>query len=168
MSEWKDVPGFPLYEASNHGAIRKKETKQELRQWVSDQGYMKCRTSKPRMVVSSHRMVASTFLDKPLGCDVVNHIDGDRKNNNIANLEWCTQKHNLSEARKIGKMYSHPKGKRSPNAKIPIETANAIRHAYASGGLSWSDLAAAFKCSKRTIGNILKMKYYQIICEAQA
>lgn len=42
-----------------------------------------------------HRIVAETFLPNPNNYPVVNHIDGNILNNDIDNLEWCTQSHNL-------------------------------------------------------------------------
>lgn len=42
-----------------------------------------------------HRLVASAFLEKPAGCNIVNHIDLNTKNNNASNLEWVTQKKNV-------------------------------------------------------------------------
>ena len=47
-----------------------------------------------------HRLVATLFVpnSNPIQYNVVNHIDGDRHNNNFTNLEWCTQKQNLFAA----------------------------------------------------------------------
>ena len=43
---------------------------------------------------SVHRIVAEAFIEKPEGCDVVNHKDRNTLNNNAKNLEWCNQQHN--------------------------------------------------------------------------
>ena len=43
---------------------------------------------------SVHRLVATAFLDKPEGCDHVNHKDHNTMNNRAENLEWCTQQYN--------------------------------------------------------------------------
>jgi hypothetical protein len=43
-----------------------------------------------------HRLVADHFLEKPLGKNFVNHIDYDKSNNSVSNLEWCTQQENTA------------------------------------------------------------------------
>lgn len=49
-----------------------------------------------------HRLVAETFVENPYNYDIVNHIDGNKRNNNYQNLEWCTLSHNQRHAIKLG------------------------------------------------------------------
>lgn len=56
-----------------------------------------------------HRMVAETFIHNPDGLEVVNHKDGDKTNNHISNLEWCTMQHNLQHAYDTGLNKGKPK-----------------------------------------------------------
>jgi len=49
-----------------------------------------------------HRLVATCFLENTDNLPVVNHKDGDKKNNNVLNLEWCTSSHNSQEAVRLG------------------------------------------------------------------
>jgi hypothetical protein len=51
-----------------------------------------------------HRLVAETFIKKPSGYDNVNHKDFDTYNNNVYNLEWCTQKYNVNYSFDNGRM----------------------------------------------------------------
>jgi len=52
---------------------------------------------------SVHRLVAKAFIDNPDGLPEVNHIDEDRTNNNVDNLEWCTKQYNIeySKAKRV-------------------------------------------------------------------
>lgn len=104
MELWLDVPGFSNYEVSCRGRVRNKTTVKILK--PNDvRGYQRvvlCDENghHPKSV---HRLVADAFYD---GDDhdqlEVNHIDGDKSNNFIANLEWCTSSENRLHAFKTG------------------------------------------------------------------
>lgn len=49
-----------------------------------------------------HRIIAEAFIPNPNNYPYINHIDGNKQNNNISNLEWCTCQHNVREAYRIG------------------------------------------------------------------
>lgn len=66
---------------------------------------------------SRHRLVAKYFLPNPDNLPVVNHKDGNRHNNTVENLEWCTQHENLEHAVKIGLMPSQCKIRRKVTVK---------------------------------------------------
>lgn len=69
-------------------------------------GYCRVKLSKPifgRFLV--HRIVAETFIPNPNNLSIINHIDNNPSNNNINNLEWCTQSTNLLHAQKQGRLY---------------------------------------------------------------
>lgn len=63
-----------------------------------------------------HRLVAETFIPNPNNYKVINHIDCDKTNNNVNNLEWCTQKHNIIESFK-NELQKAPIGKDSNCSK---------------------------------------------------
>lgn len=63
-----------------------------------------------------HRLVAETFIDNPNNYSIINHKDCNKTNNNINNLEWCTQKHNVRESFRNG-LQKAPKGKESTSSK---------------------------------------------------
>ena len=54
-----------------------------------------------RRVISVHRLVALSYIPNPLSLPEVNHIDGNRSNNNVDNLEWCTHSENIKHSYKL-------------------------------------------------------------------
>lgn len=66
--------------------------------------YMRVESTGKRKDFYVHRLVAIYFIDNPDGKRVVNHIDCDRTNNNVENLEWCTTKENITHAMTYGSL----------------------------------------------------------------
>ena len=56
--------------------------------------------NKKRKTYRVHRLIAKTFIENPQNKKEVNHIDGNKSNNCISNLEWCTRKENLQQSYK--------------------------------------------------------------------
>lgn len=74
-----------------------------------------------------HRMVATAFCDNPNGYNEVNHIDGNKSNNQAINLEWCTKSYNGKHAYKLGLHTVHGcYGQKKPVAQIEITTNKII------------------------------------------
>lgn len=100
MKIWKDVIGFEdLFMVSSCGSIYSKRTKRELKQFLHKNGYYQCVTKVggrcgKNICLKIHQQVAKSFVDGQFEGAVVNHIDGDKTNNNFCNLEWCTPKEN--------------------------------------------------------------------------
>ena len=86
------------YEASLDGHIRNKNTKRILREFVGKDGYLRTQfDGKSRTV---HRVIALAFIPKIEGKDFINHKDGNKQNNSVDNLEWCTRSENMKHAYK--------------------------------------------------------------------
>ena len=99
MEEWKDVPGYEwLYKASNLGNIKSLYFwKERIIKSCSDwRGYLHLLLvkNKIRKDFKEHRLICLTFLDNPDNKKEVNHKDGNRLNNRLENLEWCTRSEN--------------------------------------------------------------------------
>jgi hypothetical protein len=160
VEEWRPVPGWETrYEVSSIGQVRK-VTGGAVGLFLSDRGYLIARLSGPRAQKLAHRLVALAFIPPVPGKPDVNHIDNNRANNVVANLEWCTHAENLSHMARQGRRRGWPKGVRSPAAKLSDGTVRAIRTDRAAGA-SYSALAERHGTSKRTIGRILNGKDYR-------
>ena len=103
MEVWKPIKSYPNYEVSSVGAIRNTKTGKILKVATNNCGYqLVCLSNKNKKQTGYiHRLVAETFIDTNLDTrtSVVNHIDGDRNNNTIDNLEWATYSENAYHGR---------------------------------------------------------------------
>lgn len=106
---WKDIKGFEgLYQVSNYGNVRSlKYRSWDLRKPHPDKdGYptifLHINNTRYRRFI--HRIVAESFIDNPNHLPCVNHIDGNKSNNHVTNLEWVTHKENTIHAVKTGLM----------------------------------------------------------------
>ena len=101
MNNWYPIKGWEgLYEINKNGEVRNAKNKNTIVGDINNCGYY--RVSLYNQGQSKkyfrHRLVAEHFLDKPEGKDFVNHIDGDKSNNNLENLEWVSQSENEKHA----------------------------------------------------------------------
>ncbi len=99
MEIWKDIPGYKgLYQVSNLGSVKRlnKNNEKILKNRIRD-GYFAVSLSKNgiRKDGKISRMVAIAFVDNPFNYNIVNHIDGNKQNNNYENLEWVSNRENI-------------------------------------------------------------------------
>lgn len=105
---------------------------------------------------SIHRLVAKTFIPNPENLEQVNHIDGNKDNNCVENLEWVTNKYNIQHSIKIGlrdKMRENAFGEGSNLNKYPEELIRRIPEAINKTG-SYSKAAELLGISKTLITEI--------------
>lgn len=107
---WKDIRGYEgLYQVSDLGRVRRGNKLLHLN--TNTYGYKHitlCKNNVPKTVVV-HKLVADAFIENPQSKPQINHKDGNKENNTVANLEWVTQGDNnrhaiktkLRKARKI-------------------------------------------------------------------
>ena len=104
IEEWKDVVGFDDYfKISNFGNVYSKRTNRILSTTITKRGYVTLSTkiggrSGKSYNFRIHRLVAEAFIDNPEMYKQVNHIDCNKTNNNVSNLEWCSQEQNTEHA----------------------------------------------------------------------
>lgn len=114
--QWKVIEGFEgYYEISNRGRIRSidrvcnthsSEAGRRIKGQIitptdNGNGYLivHLKRNGKRSSRYIHRLVAEAFLERRTGCNVVDHIDYNKKNNAVENLRWCTQKENICRSR---------------------------------------------------------------------
>ena len=108
IEEWKDIKGYEgLYQVSNLGRVKslKFDKERVLKQFPNKHGYLLvslCKTGKQKSF-AVHRLVALQFIPKVENKPEVNHVDEDKTNNMVSNLEWCTRKENVNHGTRTEK-----------------------------------------------------------------
>ena len=102
MEYWKPIKGHPNYEVSNLGNVRSLNWHNErivknLYLKRHNKGYLQVELTdgKTKRMYLVHRLVAQAFLPNPNRLPQVNHIDENKANNSVSNLEWCTGSQNM-------------------------------------------------------------------------
>lgn len=126
MEKWRQIDGHPKHEVSDLGNIRNKKTGRIMKQFVNSRGY------KVLMIDGAaervHRLVAKAFIPTEDYSLDVNHIDGNKTNNTIKNLEWCTRSDNIRHAFKNGLSQSNlnDSSRRLGNNVMKEKTSRAV------------------------------------------
>lgn len=96
VEQWKLVEGTEDYWVSDFGRLKKGRKLKKLHK--NPEGYMMCYIERKKCKL--HRLVATAFVDNPdpVNKNVVDHIDGDKTNNNATNLRWVTIRENVQAA----------------------------------------------------------------------
>jgi hypothetical protein len=95
---------FDYYDVYESGIVVRKDTGRVIKQYKNDNGYFKVQLSigGRRRKMRVHRMVCMKYLANPMGHAYVNHKDGDKSNNHVGNLEWCSASENMNHAIRTG------------------------------------------------------------------
>jgi hypothetical protein len=95
MEEWRTIKEYEIYEVSNCGRVRNKNTSKVMKNTIKSGYYHVCLVkNKNRKIFKIHRLVAETFIHNLENKPEVNHKDKNKINNNKDNLEWMTRKEN--------------------------------------------------------------------------
>lgn len=170
---WKDIEGYEgLYQVSNVGSIYSVRYKRFRKSKTDKYGYSVVGLNKDGNIrwFFVHRLVASAFIQNPRNLPVVNHLDGNKQNNCMDNLEWCDHSANVKHAYKSGLIPSNTKGQQKViqnlvelNAKLSKEIAQRIRNEYKEGvrGCGFKSLAKKYGVCNTTIKSIIKNRTYK-------
>lgn len=147
------------YSVSEDGHIINHATGRILHEYVGKDGYVRTQFDGKTKLV--HRVVASAFIEKPQGKDFVNHKDGNKNNNSVDNLEWCTRSENMSHAYAM-KLKTKMNGTKNGRCKLTTEEATFIKHNYLPRDKEFGAMALAkrFNVSYRTVSAIAKGKIW--------
>ena len=172
-----DIPGYEgLYAINNVGDIYCYSKQRPVRGLVAERimgkykesrGYTQACFSKAgkRKFFKVHRLVAAVFIPNPSNKPYVNHKDGNKRNNRVDNLEWCTCSENHKHAYDTGLRTTNANVKNKSGAskrKISFEEAECIRRLYKTGKYSQAQLGRMFGMFPSNIRNILIEKTYKV------
>lgn len=131
---WKDIAGYEgIYQVSNKGYVRNitKKPHRVLKNFADKKGYLMVKLYKngTKSTKKVHRLVAFAFIPLVEGKTQINHIDGDKQNNVVENLEWADNSDNQKHSFKyLGKVATW-KGK-----SLPMSTREKIRNYHLTHG----------------------------------
>ena len=119
------------YDVSNLGNVLNRKTKRLLKPFLNDRYLVvDLFDNTVRQRVAVHRMVAIAFIENPENKEFVNHIDGNKVNNRVDNLEWVTASENATHAVATG---LSPVGEAKTLAKLTDKDILAIQAAFEAG-----------------------------------
>lgn len=174
MEQWVDIKGYEgWYQISSYGNVRSLDRVssdgrlykgKERAKCFDRRGYcvlVLCKEGKQK-THKFHRLVAEHFIPNPRAKETVNHIDGNKENNNVDNLEWCTQSENQKHAFATGLQETY-KGDKHVKAKLTNNQAFSIRMLRAGNPNLYTleTLANMYSVSVTTISLIVNHKRYK-------
>lgn len=171
---WKDILGFEgKYEINEYGIVRSKERYScgdKIYRHTPERILKPCKVGKGYLTVCLrdgkktyrkylHQMVAECFVERPNGSCIVNHIDGNKKNNYYTNLEWVTYSENNQHA--------YDKNLKSRGEKFynAVLTEADVKTILANGKYTtYQNIADKYGVSKATIRDVLLRRTWKHIC----
>lgn len=165
---WKEIANFPDYEISSHGRVKSKQRliigstgqiynvkEKILTPFQDGRGYLCVKLVRERTSyqLKIHRLVASLFCEKPIGKDVVNHLNEIKTDNYYKNLEWVTPRENIEYSGRLHGI-KNPIMKRLTNVYIVDQF--SISGNFIKRWGSISDIRRAFGFSISSISKCCK------------
>lgn len=146
------------YYITDKGHIENKE-RHRLKPFDNGHGYLcvSLNSKGERKNFYIHRLVATMYIDNPKCLSEVNHIDGNKKNNDVNNLEWVSRKENIKHA--FNQKLS-PSGSKSVKANLNSDQAKLVFMAY-NAGIPSKIIMNAFNISRHTVCDIARRTIYK-------
>lgn len=169
---FKDVSGYEgRYQVSNYGNVKSLPRKTHnankyikekiLKPCIGNVGYKMVSLSKngKGTLKTLHRLIAQNFIPNPDGLPCVNHIDGNKLNNYVGNLEWVTYSGNIVHAFRTGLMTS-ASGERAGMSKLTSKDIYVIRYLL-NKKVANKFIARIFNVNPSTISSIKRGKIWK-------
>ena len=159
---WKTLDKFSNYEISSLGDIRNIKTQRILKYGCSSKGYLRTtlRHEGNTVTVAAHRLVAETYIANPNNLPQVNHIDGNKLNNDVSNLEWISCRDNIIHSFNNGLAHNSKQSlKTCESRKLTVAIANNLRN-DSINGMSAESLANKYGVSKASVYSCLRGDTY--------
>lgn len=157
---WKEYHSDPSYDISNWGRIRNSNKPPNLRvkpfrilTGGLSRGYYGIHL-RSGIYKAIHRLVAETYIDNPHNLPQVNHIDGNKRNNCLCNLEWVTARDNQLHALSLGLKVSQ-KGQEHGLSKLTDSEVGQLIEDFYLKGKTFNMLANEYNISKSHVVSIL-------------
>lgn len=172
QEEWRSVPNYTDYQVSNLGRMRSKKTRGRfatgdwrlMKLTVGKRGYVVVSLSVNGKVIrrTIHSVVCEAFIGPRPHRHDINHIDANKTNNALVNLEYCTRSHNERHAIRMGLKDSRPRyhGESHCNSRLTQCDADKIRTLLTTTKLSAGHIAKMFSISKDTMTSIALARTY--------
>lgn len=145
----KDIPGYEgLYAVTSCGKVWSYRKKMFLKPYKVGKGYLKVdlRKGEGRDQRSIHRLVAEAYIPNPDGLETVNHIDENKENNSVLNLEWMSRADNIRYGTRSQRS---AESRKKPIYCVELDTTFA----------SVSEAAEQLNLNAGNVSNVLKGRY---------
>ena len=150
------IEGFEKYEVSNLGKVRNIKSGRMLKPHLNHNGYLKhhlYRHDKQKELFL-HRILATAFIDNPGKKPQVNHIDENKLNNDLSNLEWCTERENAihgTRTKRVAEKLSQKVIQLDLNDNI-LNVFKSMRQAEREAGIDATSISACCNGKRKSAG----------------
>lgn len=156
---WKEIINHPNYEINELGQVKNKIKGNLLTPFKTTNGYLRIRIS-DKGAYQLHYLIALHFIDNPNNYTEINHINGNKLDNSIENLEWSNRSLNMIHAYNKGlakNTFKNNKGENHYNSKLKKEDIIKIKEML-KNNITQVEISRQFNVSKQTISNIKNNK----------